>query len=136
MVPNPVAAPVPESPLEAEVVQLHQEFADNLFRYATSLSDSEDLANDAVQEVFLRYFVQRQYGREISNPRAWLYQVLRNFLRDRMSSAAVKREVPGENLDRLACETHNPQALVERSETAREISECLSIRELECLQLR
>jgi RNA polymerase sigma-70 factor (ECF subfamily) len=122
--------------LETEVVSLHEQFADSLFRYASSIADDDDLAHDAVQETFLRYFIQRQYGREIANPRAWLYQVLRNYLRDRMGSASSKREVPGENLDRVAAEGHDPEALVERSQIAREIAACLSDRELECLQLR
>jgi RNA polymerase sigma-70 factor (ECF subfamily) len=122
--------------LEGEVVCLHEQFADNLLRYASSIADSDDLANDAVQETFLRYFIQRQYGREISNPRAWLYQVLRNYLRDRAAAASTKREVPGENLDRLAADGNDPETLVERSQTAREIAACLSDRELECLQLR
>jgi RNA polymerase sigma-70 factor (ECF subfamily) len=132
----PTTGSAPDSQIEAEVVRLHEQFAAHLFRYASSVSDSEDLAKDAVQEVFLRYFVQRQYGREIGNPRAWLFQVLRNFLRDRMSSAAATREVAGENLDHMACDSHNPEALVKRSQTAREIAGSLSDRELECLQLR
>src|SRR5260370_10737212 len=102
----PATAGSSASEIEGEVVTLHEQFAENLFRYAASISDDNDLAHDAVQETFLRYFVQRQYGRQIGNPRAWLYQVLRNYLRDRMSAASTKREVAGENLDRLAAQNH------------------------------
>jgi RNA polymerase sigma-70 factor (ECF subfamily) len=124
------------SQLELEIVRLHEQYSENLFRYANSIAEDDDLARDAVQETFLRYFIQRQYGREIANPRAWLYQVLRNYLRDRMSAAFTKREVAGENLDRVVSNGHDPEALVERSQTAQEIAACLSDRELECLQLR
>jgi RNA polymerase sigma-70 factor (ECF subfamily) len=136
MATSSAAAAPATSPIEGEVVRLHEEFASKLLSYANSIADDDDLAHDAVQETFLRYFIQRQYGREIANPRAWLYQVLRNYLRDRMSAASTKREVPGENLDRMAGDGHDPEALVERSQTAREIANSLSDRELECLQLR
>ena len=128
--------PSPSSPIEAEVVGLHEQFAAHLFRYAHSVTDDEDLARDAVQETFLRYFIQRQYGRTIENARAWLYQVMRNYIRDRMNAPAAKREVGGENLDSVISEAHTPEALVEHSQTAQQLAACLSDRELECLQLR
>jgi RNA polymerase sigma-70 factor (ECF subfamily) len=133
---TPASSSISTSQIESEVVRLHEQFATNLFRYAASIAEDDDLAHDAVQETFLRYFVQRQYGREIGNPRAWLYQVMRNYLRDRMSAASIKREVGGENLDRLPADDHNPEAMIQQSQTAREIAESLSERELECLQLR
>jgi RNA polymerase sigma-70 factor (ECF subfamily) len=132
----PAAASTTNAQLESEVVHLHEQYSASLLRYAQSIAESDELARDAVQETFLRYFVQRQYGREIVNQRAWLYQVLRNYLRDRMGAASASREVPGENLDRLASKDHDPEALVDQQQRAREIANCLSDRELECLQLR
>jgi RNA polymerase sigma-70 factor (ECF subfamily) len=131
--PAPGGSTHPE--IESEVVQAHEFHAAGLLRYALSIAD-HDAAHDAVQEAFLRYFVERRYGREIGNPRAWLYQVLRNYLHDRMTAAWTQREVPGENMERVADHGHDPEALVGQSQMAREIAACLSDRELECLQLR
>jgi RNA polymerase sigma-70 factor (ECF subfamily) len=124
------------STIESEVVALHQQNAESLLRYAWSIADTEETARDAVQEAFLRYFVERSYGRDVVNPRAWLFQVLRNYLSDRMNSAPARREVPEENLDRHADPDGNPEILAEQWQMARDITASLSGRELECLQLR
>lgn len=63
---------------------MYQEHASALSRYAASFARTPDAARDAVQEIFLRYFVERRYGRQIENPRAWLYFVLRNHLQQQM----------------------------------------------------
>jgi RNA polymerase sigma-70 factor (ECF subfamily) len=122
--------------LEAEVVALYEEHASELTRYAAGLAHSEDLAGDAVQEMFLRYFVERSYGRLIESPRAWLYQVLRHYLFDRMNSASATREVGHDDLSGLSDPGQGPEDLVRRSEIAREIASTLSVRERECLGLR
>jgi RNA polymerase sigma-70 factor (ECF subfamily) len=117
-------------------VLLHQEYARSLVRYAASVTGDEESARDAVQEVFLRYFVERTYGREIANPRAWLYQVTRNYLSDRRNAAITNREVPGGDLDRVAGQGHTPETLAERRQASRHIAANLSGRELQCLQMR
>ncbi|MBS1854008.1 MAG: RNA polymerase sigma factor [Acidobacteria bacterium] len=122
--------------LEAEVVALYEVHASELTRYAAGLAHSEDLASDAVQETFLRYFVERSYGRLVESPRAWLYQVLRHYLFDRMNSASATREVGHDDLSGLSDPGHGPEDLVRRSEIAREVASTLSVRERECLGLR
>src|SRR5579862_5833641 len=79
--------------LELEVGRLHEECSAELMAYAVSIMRRQDLAHDAVQEAFLRYFVERNYGRVVEHPRAWLYRVVRNYLLDRMDTAAMKHEV-------------------------------------------
>jgi len=127
---------ITDTQIESEVVALYEQHATSLCRYASLIADSAEAARDAVQETFLRYFVERRYGKEIANPRAWLYQVLRNYVWDRMTTAAAQREVPALNVDRVADERHDPEALAEKSRMAREIAASLSERELECLRLR
>jgi RNA polymerase sigma-70 factor (ECF subfamily) len=122
--------------METEIDLLHQQHSAELMRCAYGISNCEAAAADAVQEAFLRYFIERSYGREIRNPRAWLYQVLRNYLSDRSESGAAKREVNVEHLDRIAAPSYDPEKLVQNTQTAREISASLSRRELECLRLR
>lgn len=121
--------------IEQEIVRLYEEQASALSRYAASFAQNHDAARDAVQEVFLRYFVERRYGRHIENPRAWLYHVLRNYLLDRHRTV-TQREVTSENLDRMPASLHSPERMMHRSEMARELASVLSEREFDCLRLR
>jgi len=122
--------------IEHEVVSLYEQHALVLFRYASSIADGDESARDAVQEAFLRYFVERRYGREIGNPRAWLYQVLRNYLCDRLTAPSAQREISAVNVDQVPDERSDPEALAAKAQMARVIAASLSERELECLQLR
>src|ERR1700674_2388183 len=100
------------------------------------MTKSRDAARDAVQEVFLRYFMERSYGRLVAHPRAWLYRVLRNYLLDRIDSAAVRREVGSENAADLPDRNHGPEDIVRHTQRANHLRSMLSPRELECLCLR
>jgi RNA polymerase sigma-70 factor (ECF subfamily) len=131
---GPVTPPNPE--LEPEVAALHDKFSAELLAYAASIARDRDAARDAVQEAFLRYFVERSYGRLVAHPRAWLYRVLRNYLLDRMDSAAVRREVGPENAVDVPDRNHGPEAAVGNAQVAIRIRSLLSPREFECLCLR
>lgn len=122
---------------EQSTVTVYEEFGPALLRYAGQLAASPDEARDAVQEVFLRYFVEVRYGRIIENPRAWLYHVLRNYLLDQIKAAPSRREVPTADVDNLTPQSNvNPENLLQRSQGAREIAKVLSGREFTCLTLR
>ena len=122
---------------EQATVAAYEEFGGALLRYASQLAVDPDEARDAVQEVFLRYFVERRYGRTIANPRAWLYQVLRHYLLDRIKAAPAQREVHADDFESLAAQGQdNPEELVQQSEAAQEIAHVLSEREFTCLTLR
>jgi RNA polymerase sigma-70 factor, ECF subfamily len=126
----------PESKLEQEVVSLYEAHADGLLRYATSLLGRQYEARDALQETFLRYFIERSYGREIDNPQAWLDRVLHNLALDWMDRAAVKWEVSIEKADEIPGREHNPEPLAHHAQTMRQLAALLSSRELECVLLR
>ncbi len=73
--------PIPD--LADEVSQLMDEFERPLLRYCTRLLRSPELAQDAVQDVFLRYVQHRRGGQaEIKNRKAWLYRVAHNLALD------------------------------------------------------
>jgi len=127
---------VPRQQLHAEVAELYEEHAAGLLRYGAALARSEDLSCDAVQETFLRYFVERSCGRKIETPRAWLYQVLRNNLFDRLNAVTAAREVADDTLARMTDPATDPENLVRRHEMARDLAALLSVRERECLGLR
>ena len=89
-----------------------------------------------MQEIFLRYFVERRYGRQIESPRGWLFQALRYHCLDRLKAVAGQREVSKDDLDRVPDRRHDPEAILQRRELATEIATKLTGRELDCLRLR
>jgi hypothetical protein len=76
---------------------------------------------DSIQEVFLRYFVERSYGRAIENPRAGSYRVMRNYLLDRLDRAAVEREVGAFDFEQVPDPGEGLEALVESAQMAEEL---------------
>jgi RNA polymerase sigma factor (sigma-70 family) len=131
---GPAEANSPEA--VTDTAAIYDELASGLLRYAAGLTQDSDLARDAVQEVFLRYFIQRRHGREIDDPRAWLYHVTRNYLLEKLGSAAATREVGAEGIE-LAGETRSdPDAAVRRWQAARAVRQALTAREMECAKLR
>jgi RNA polymerase sigma-70 factor, ECF subfamily len=122
--------------LEIELAEAYRQHASAVLAAARALVRDPEGARDAVQESFLRYFMERRYGRHIESPRAWLVQVARNHLLTGFKSAAASREVAGAELDRLPLAEKSQESLIDCEERAREIRRRLSSRELECLRLR
>jgi RNA polymerase sigma-70 factor (ECF subfamily) len=130
---------VPHSPrdlIEGEVVRLYQENGARLLRYASAFVEGKETAQDALQEVFLRYFVLRVGGLRIHNPRAWLYRVLRNYLLDRKKEFAARHRVNLDEIVELPDWQQDPETNHQQSEQVRRFLERLSPRELECVRLR
>jgi RNA polymerase sigma-70 factor, ECF subfamily len=122
--------------LKAEVAAVYEKHAAELLAYAVTLGGSEDGAPDAVQETFLRYFIERSYGRDILHTRAWLYRVLRNYVLDRVGSASFRWEVSSGELPETAALHHDPESRLRQSQAARQVAAALTPREMECLRLR
>jgi RNA polymerase sigma-70 factor, ECF subfamily len=120
---------------EVEVIDLYQQNAAGLFRFAEALVRDREMAQDALQEVFLRYFVARSSGQEIQNGKSWLYRVLRNYLLDRVKEAAFKNKASLEEAESIP-DVSDPEKEYFRAFTRKQILEVLAPRELECLQLR
>jgi RNA polymerase sigma factor (sigma-70 family) len=124
-----------ELDLEREVAEAYRQYASAVLACARTLASDADEARDAVQETFLRYFMERRYGRQIEHPRAWLMRVACNYLLGRRKSAALAREDVVE-LEQLAGSADDPEALATLAQRAREIRTRLSGREWDCLRLR
>jgi len=119
------------------VVDLYHQHSAGLLKYAASMVRNREEARDAVQEAYLRYFIQRSYGRQIDNPRAWLCQVLRNYLLDLLKAAAGTEVVTSHSLESITDQdqNQNPEKLLQCREVATEIAAALTRRELLCLRL-
>jgi RNA polymerase sigma-70 factor (ECF subfamily) len=126
--------PAGQTLLDREVVELYQQYGAELLRWALALAPDADAARDAVQETFLRYFVERRYGRAIERPRSWLYVVARNYLARR--GAVTAPEVAAVEWERVPAAGSDPEQLAQRSELARQVFATLTKRETACLRLR
>lgn len=118
--------------VQQEVAASYHAHAAILLRYATTSSRSADIAWDAVQETFLRYFLARTGGEQIESTRAWLFRVLRNYLLDCFRSADARGEVSLTQMHSAFDPHQNP----ERAVLLQEVEDALSPRQLECLRLR
>jgi len=110
--------------------------APGLLRYAYSMINDTGNAQDALQEIFLRYFVARSEGQQFADPKAWLYRVLRNHLLDTLKSSSVKNEITIEKIDDPRDGWNDPEQHYHRTEMARDLTRVLAPRELECVRLR
>jgi RNA polymerase sigma-70 factor (ECF subfamily) len=73
--------------LEAEFDALYQHHSREVWALVYARWLNADVAQDIMQEAFLRLWKQRQDGSAIVNPRAWLLRVARNLAEDHAKSA-------------------------------------------------
>jgi RNA polymerase sigma-70 factor, ECF subfamily len=77
----------PKQPLDAEFDALYQHHSREVWALVYARWLNADVAQDIMQEAFLRLWKQRQAGGSIVNPRAWLLRVARNLAEDHAKSA-------------------------------------------------
>ena len=124
-----------ESQLEDEIAQLYEATFEGLFRYAMAIVREKEMAEDAIQECFLRYFIARKEEQAILNARAWLYRVLRNQLLDYRKKASLK-DVSIDAAANYPDRGQSPEAEMRRAELSKGFLALLTARELECFKLR
>src|SRR5947209_19410803 len=73
--------------LAAEVDALYQHHSREVWALVYARWLNADVAQDIMQEAFLRLWKQRLEGGDIINPRAWLLRVARNLAEDHAKSA-------------------------------------------------
>lgn len=134
--PSPEGACSCADRIEQEVIQLYRENAAGLFRYGIVLVKNREAAQDAVQEAFLRYFLARSGRQPVERPKAWLFQVVRNFLLDALKSSSARKEVGLDAVGRWADTRQDPETEYRFAEMSRRLWALLSPRELECFRLR
>jgi len=67
---------------EAAFLDLHDRFADTLFRHAYFRVSDRDIARDITQESFLRMWEYLAAGNEVDNPKAFLFRIAGNLVID------------------------------------------------------
>jgi RNA polymerase sigma-70 factor, ECF subfamily len=135
--PQPLAEMRSLAEIEQEVLAAYDQFAAQLFRYARALGKDTELAQDAVQESFLRYFLALLEGEIIYHNKAWIFRVARNYLLDRLKEYAHRNcvSLDAKEMARLP----DPRQTREDRTWEEQLDQALgslSPRELECLRLR
>ena len=99
--------------MELEFEQLVRELSPSLFRLALSYTGSREDAEDAVQEVYLKYLRE---GRRFNSPeeaRRYLMTATANQCRDLLKSAARRRNRALEEAERFAAPAEDPDTQLE-----------------------
>jgi RNA polymerase sigma-70 factor (ECF subfamily) len=120
---------------QRQVGALYEQYGEEFLHYALALAHDEELARDALQESFMRYFVALCRGDEIGVPRAWIYRVLHNYLLDRIKEARSRSEC---HLRARWCDSRHQdiEGQCFRGEFLRLIRSVLTAREYDCVRLR
>ena len=119
--------------LRQETLEAYRELSGALSSYARGLTSDAGLAQDAVQETFLRYFLARMRGETIRNPSAWLEREAHNYICQTALSSAVQACV---SLDEEALEEAQVAPETGKVEWEQTFKNLLAPREFECLRLR
>lgn len=123
--------------LEAEMLELYEKHASALARMATGFCGNSEVARDAVQDSFVRYFELRRSGAAVHHAKAWLVRVLRNQLIDQRRKGRLQQEMSTSSMNELA----DPEAVSvgEEAEVERlwtRLAGLVTPKELECLRMR
>jgi RNA polymerase sigma-70 factor (ECF subfamily) len=76
-------------------------YRQKVYSIAWKFSNTNDMAEEVVQDVFLRVWLKRQEMNEVQNLEAWLFILTRNLLFDRLKSQSY------ETMARKACANPN-----------------------------
>jgi len=130
----------PRQPLIAEFEGLYQHHSKEVWALVYARWLNADVAQDIMQETFLRLWKQRLGGGEIVNPRAWLLRVARNLAEDHAKSAFHRNGTqPPQTMNGVQGRDALPLERMTRDETfgqLREELESLAPADREILTLR
>jgi RNA polymerase sigma-70 factor (ECF subfamily) len=124
------------SKIEDTIIVLYEKHAAALLRYGQAICGDMEIARDAVQEAFLRYYIALREGTITGEARGWLYSTTRNYILDRLKEHFVQH---GESLNAasgLAEDAHDPEGQILRGELEATAHSLLTPREFACLRLR
>ena len=77
-----------------EFIRVYLPLGDRLYRVAFRLLGSQAEAEDAVQDLFIKIWVQKEDLDKVNNPTAWCLILMRNLCVDRLRARTGLRSVP------------------------------------------
>src|SRR5437867_11309082 len=85
--------------VRVSVLEAYKRHARELSAIALGMARNKALAQDVLQETFLRYFLTRIHGDEVADERPWLERVMRDLILDWKRSAQAQAAVTLEDAD-------------------------------------
>ena len=122
--------------IKEEVIRLYEKNAAALLRYGLGICGDLEMAQDAVQEAFLRYYVALRKETAGTEAKGWLYSTTRNYILDRLKEYYVRNGRGLEEASHLTEDQNNPETRTILREIGDRARQLLSPRELQCLRLR
>ena len=89
-----------------DIKELFERYSDMIYLIAMSYGNSVPFAEDAVQEVFLRYLRKRPQFENREHEKAWFIRVTVHYCKSTVSSAWLKRVCSLENAEQIAVPFH------------------------------
>ncbi len=117
-------------------IQAYQLHASALSAYAHGLTRNEGLAQDAVQETFLRLFLALMQEEDIKSTGAWLHRVAHNYISETLKSTTVRKAVSLDDAPEERLRDDRSPGSDRISEWVESARMLLAPREWECVQLR
>jgi RNA polymerase sigma-70 factor (ECF subfamily) len=134
------SSPQPAATRHADFEALYERHSREVWALAYARWLNADVAQDIMQEAFLRLWKQWHEGETILNPRAWLLRVARNLAEDHAKSAFRRNGThPPQTMNGVRSHDPLPLEALEREETfaqLREELDELSQEDREILTLR
>jgi RNA polymerase sigma factor (sigma-70 family) len=118
------------------VLEAYKVHAGELSRLAVVMTRNKALAQDILQETFLRYFLTRMHGDVIANERDWLHNVMRNLIQDWKQSLKSEDSVGLEEAESTEAQTREDEPGRRMLTWAMKAARMLAPREQECIRLR
>lgn len=88
--------------VDSDVEELFSRYSDMIYRIAISHSNNVQMAEDVVQEVFLRFLKKTPHFKSSEHEKAWFIRVTLNCCKSLLSSAWIKRVQPLEDTGQAA----------------------------------
>lgn len=119
------------------VLEAYRRHAGELSRLAMALTRNRSLAEDILQETFLRYFLTCMQGEAVPDEGEWLSAVMRGLISDWKRAATLDPEVTLEDAASAPAKEPEGEALGSKAlPWTSKAARILAPREQECIQLR
>lgn len=108
-------------------LKLFLEHRNKLIAYATSLLNSQDSAEDLIQEAWIRF--HKLPTTEIQHPSSYLFKIVRNLALDQLRKKRVERlwiDPLTDQTIEIASNKHNPTTTLSFNSTAKKMEQALS----------
>lgn len=96
---------------DSRIVEMFERYSDMIYRVANSYCNNVSMAEDIVQDVFLRFMKSRQQFENQEHEKAWFIRVAINCCKSQLTSSWMKRMRPLEEAKTITFEREEESEL-------------------------